>query len=216
MKRLLKNRMAQKVNRLRRKLRGWQKVSRERHLIAEKSNLSDGEFRLLELYRDLTDWDVKHIETYKSFSLLDVEVAELLKCDTSTVCRRRKALLSKGLISEKEDGSYEVVDNTQQDDFSDIAEVFLGSARTQTNNAHMQSDIAPLHKENAPVHTDRGYTTDSPLVSFKSDFVSLLPCDKYLELEKSGRFGAMTAEDMEFVEPSSREWGLVRGQILAR
>ena len=204
------------TDKLRRKLRGWQRVSRNRHLIAEKYRLSDGEFRLLELYRDLTDWDEKHTDTYKTFCVTDVVVSDFLKCDPTTVYRRRVSLLSKGLIVKKEDRCYEVVGCDKLDSYLETVDEFLGDADKQISIVAGQSNNVPVHKEIAGVQVNQSYLTKSPLVSFKGDSVSLIPCNKYLELEGSGRFGNFTADDMEFVEPSSREWELVRQGILAK
>jgi len=92
----------------------------------------------------------------------------------------------------------------------------LGDADKQISIVAGQSNNVPVHKEIAGVQVNQSYLTKSPLVSFKGDSVSLIPCNKYLELEGSGRFGNFTADDMEFVEPSSREWELVRQGILAK
>jgi len=121
----------------------------------------------------------------------------------------------RGLIFKSESGNYRVLNYAQRNIF-DPAQIFLSDVIRQDSIAVPQHVIASVQKKIAPVQQDRGYTTNSPLVSFKVDSVSLIPCDKYLELEKSGRFGNLTADDMEFVEPSSREWELVRQRILAK
>ena len=120
--------MSKGIDKLRRKLRGYLKVPRERHLRAMSAGLDDRGFRLLEIYRDLSDWDQKHTETYMTFSVADVDVAKLLIWDPSKVSRVRKALLSKGLIHKKEDGNFEVTDYTQQDSYSDVIKAFVGDA----------------------------------------------------------------------------------------
>lgn len=202
------------AEKLRKRLRGWQKIPRERHLIAEKHNLTDGEFRLLELYRDLTDWDDRHIDTYKTFFATDADIAELLNCNPSTISRRRGSLLSKSLIKVTKDKRYEIVDDSESNTYSEAIKVFGENARKKEQDAEKHNPIALEHEECAPTQENRGQSTELPLVSFKGDFVSLVPCDRYLELEKSGRFGAMTADDMEFIEPSNPEWELVRNRIL--
>ena len=207
--------MSKGIDKLRRKLRGYLKVPRERHLRAMSAGLDDRGFRLLEIYRDLSDWDPKHTETYMTFSVADADVAKLLNWDPSKVSRVRKALFSKGLILKKEDGSYEVTDYTLQDTYSDAIKAFVDDAGMQDKDVKMQHYVASAQDKIAPVHEDRGYTVNSSLVSFKGDSVSLMPCDKYLELEKGGRFGTMTADDMEFIEPSSPEWQLRRDLILS-
>ncbi len=90
--------------RIEKMLKGWRKSYRARHLTETNKNLSDSEFRLLELYRDIADWDEKHIETFNTFYATDSLLAPVLGCDASSISRRRNSLLSKGLIAKNSDG----------------------------------------------------------------------------------------------------------------
>lgn len=205
--------MTNGTKKLQRKLRGKLYVQRDRHLQALKAGLDDREFRLLEIYRDLIDWDPSHIETHMTFDVLDVNVAPLLGWSPSKVSRVRRLLEQKNVIARNEEGLGIIADQT---DATLVAkEIFLDMSPVQDKIAFPQEQVAPMHKGIAPVQSNRGYKPPSPLVSFKGDSVSLLPCDRYLKLERSGQFGAMTADDMEFLEPSSSEWQLVRDRILA-
>lgn len=199
---------------LRRKLRGWLKVSRERHLVAQKYHLSDGEFRLLELYRDLTDWDARHEDTFQTFYATDSDVAQLCNCSQSTVCRRRSQLVAKALIKKLECGRFRVIDCLEEDKYSEALEIFGKDPTADKPDAQKKFQLSLKHNDIAPVQAYRGYNEQTSLVSFKGDLVSEKPCSRYLDLERTGRFGTMTADDMEFIEPSNQKWELIRNRIL--
>jgi len=215
-KHLQKSRMSLRgTDKLRRRLRGKLYVSRDRHLRAKEQRLSDREFRLLEIFRDLSDWDSRHTETYLTFEAQNVDIATLLGWSVSKVSRVRELLISKNLIKVNNVGLFVVSDFSGNADLT-AEQIFLGESSGRVSNANLQRENVVVQKQIASVQQNRSYNSKNTLVSFNGDFSSLRPCDRYLELEKSGRFGAMTADDMEFIQPSNEGWELVRKQILSR
>lgn len=76
----------------------YQKVFRNRHVIAKNESLTDQEYRLWDLYVALYDWDKKHSH-YGCVVDTDKHIAEMLNWSEAKVCRTRKKLIIKGVVS---------------------------------------------------------------------------------------------------------------------
>ncbi len=88
-----------KVNGLFKKLKGYQKANRDRFYLLAFGELSQEEFVLYEFCVAITDWDIRHFDTYGTFKASNHEISQVLqwKAD-STVSRHKKSLIRKGYI----------------------------------------------------------------------------------------------------------------------
>ncbi len=131
----------------------YQKVKRNRHVIAKEMEFTDQEFRLFDLCLALYDWDKKHTETYMTVEATDYDISNILHWSPSKVCRTRNSLIKKGVLSKIGDGWYRVL-------VSDIAEV-------QSANSGMQFNDARVQQNNASMQQDSGKSSGNTIVSYK-------------------------------------------------
>ena len=139
----------------------YQRVYRNRHLIAKDLKLNDREYRLWDLYIAIYDWDKKHTETFQTIQATDLMLAEVLSWSPSKVCRVRNLLLKKGTIKPIGRSSYTVVLLPQKE--NDIAGL-------QNSVAEMQDEIAPVQEKVAEVQQIQGYSTPNTIVSYKDKY----------------------------------------------
>jgi hypothetical protein len=91
------------------RLKGYQRLGRERHTIAKDCGLDDSEYRLWDLLGSCTIWDSKKT-AYGTLEATQAALANILGLgwSISKVSRRFHSLHNKGMISIIEDGVYEV------------------------------------------------------------------------------------------------------------
>lgn len=98
------------MNRLFKKLKGYQKAPRERFKLFTdlRFKLTTQEFVLYEFLSAITDWDTKH-EAYGTIKCTNQEIAEFLgwKSDT-TVLKHKRSLIKKSLLFLVEDNQLKV------------------------------------------------------------------------------------------------------------
>lgn len=139
----------------------YQRVYRNRHLIAKNLKLNDREYRLWDLYIAIYDWDKGHIETYQTVQATDLMLSEVLGWSPSKVCRVRNLLLEKGSIKSTARSTYSIVLLPQKE--NNIAEL-------KDDTAKMQDDIAPVQEKVAEVQQIQSYPTPNTTVSYKDKY----------------------------------------------
>ena len=153
--------MVKSRNRLEKKLKGYQRASRERFLLLKNKILTHEEFIVYELAIAVTDWDRDH-DTYGTFDGTNQEIANLLgwKSD-STVSRHIQKLLKKGYLIKDSNGLLSPRDFEEWElRKSSQAKMQEGIAKTQVFSAEMQK--FPAEKRD-----DYAYKNNYPLVSSK-------------------------------------------------
>lgn len=149
------------MNILRRLNNTYQKVYRNRHLIAKGLVLDDPEYRLWDLYIALYDWDKSHSETFQTVEATDLVLKEILDWSISKVCRVRNRLLKKGAIKPVGRSIYTVSLLPQKE--NDIASL-------KNNVAQMQNEIAPMQEKIAEKQQFQGYLDSNTIVSYKGKY----------------------------------------------
>lgn len=148
-----------------RRLNGWQKINRQRHVIAKQLKLINAEYRLWDLLIALYDWDKTHLETYGTIEITDRQLADLLGWSAPTVCRTRNTLLKKGLIEKIQQGIYGV-----------------NTSIVHNPNASVKQILSSTTEGNASMQQDQGYSNDFSFVSSKVNSASSNTEDRYESL----------------------------------
>ncbi len=193
----------------------FQKVTRDRHVIAQRLKLSDSEYRLWDLFTALYDWDNRHT-TFGSVVGTNEEIAKLLSgCNwsASKVCRTLISLIKKGLIKRVSRSQHKLTalpldqititfpSNDTPDDSPTLSDNIL--ADPQNNNADPQITNAEMHQDSAELQENQGSMRIS-IVSFK---------DKFKD-EKDGR--NLTREEYEKVcQEVERLYSVLKGKFLS-
>lgn len=149
------------MNILRRLNNTYQKVYRNRHLVAKQLNLKDSEYRLWDLCLAIYDWDKKHEETYQTVETTDKILADILGWSSSKVCRVRNGLIEKGTIKEKARSLYEVVLLPSSKN---------NTAKLQDENANLQDQIAETQENIAELQSNQDKTDETTIVSYKGKY----------------------------------------------
>jgi hypothetical protein len=187
-----------KIERRLKRLNGYQKMDRNRHILASFLKFTDPEYRLLDFYNAFYDWDKKHVDTYGHVEITDKDAGRILNWSTAKVCRTRKELIQKGLISTTDKSTYKMTFLQEPQTFNntpDKTEV----ARMETPNSNTETVIAPMQRNG-------GYRPENPLVSFKGDVVSLRSDKEYEDIwEDMGKPDNFTPDDMKFIDWSVYE-----------
>lgn len=130
--------MKGKETRILRKLNGWLKLSKKRHILARNSKLTDKEYRVWDLMLSLRGFDERNQDSYMVVEVTDREIASLLNCSISQACRARQKLMQKGWIEQIDRSRYSI-----------IVDVVVHKG----NVAPVQVDIVPVQESIAPTQT---------------------------------------------------------------
>lgn len=184
------------------KFNGYQRLNRSRHLIAKELGLSDSEFRLLDLFGALSGWDSSYEHLYHKVYVTLKELANVLCWDESKASRISSSLIQKGLIERVNRCEYTVKvlseKGSEDKDNEQIAKIQEKLARSQKSLAKTQGNLANPQD-------NQGYSSNSSLVSFKSN--SSLRTDKeYLEIWREfGYPKDFDISDMKFIDKAIYE-----------
>lgn len=181
------------MDRVLRKLKGYQRLKRERHLIAYKLRLTDKEYRLWDFLGAICGWDVKYADQYKRIEITLKEISNFLGWDESCVSRNINSLSKKGLIERIGRSEYYIKVLPER-------EVKEGVVSEQPKIALLQETFAPPQRNVAVEQEIRGYIDKSVLSSFKGN-VSLRSSVEYLEIWKGmGCPSGFDVSDMAFID----------------
>lgn len=143
-----------------RKLNGWQKLSKKRHILARESRLTDKEYRVWDLMLSLQGFDERNIDSYMVVEATDREIGMLINCSPSQVCRARQELMNKGWIKQIGRSRYSIT-----------IDVIV-----------RKGNIAPVQVEVASAQETSAYTQDQteehsppPIFSSKVGFINSYP-----------------------------------------
>lgn len=190
------------------KLKGYQKASRDRFLLIAEGILTHEEFVIYELGVALTDWDKTHVETYGTFLASNLQLAQLLhwKSD-STVSRHRQKLIQKGFFIVGNDGRT-LIKDYEKWQLKRLPE--NTSEKMQASSAKMQPTNAVLHETPAKMHESSPQNPDQPLVSFKGNS-SFKTKEEYQRIWKEDYKSSpdFTPDDMKWIDQNVREDPLV-------
>lgn len=154
----------------------YQRLYRNRHLIAKKCGMDDSEYRLWDLYLAIYDWDKTHAATFETFTATDANIAEILGWSTSKVCRARHELLGKKVIEIVERSVYRVK-------LLPVKENEI--ANLQGKNAELQGKIAHMQQDFSPVQQNQGSELVNSIVSSKGKYKDYYLQDDYLRRLKN-------------------------------
>ena len=139
----------------------YQKLYRNRHLVATQLELDDAEYRLWDLYTALYDWDQKHTETFGTVEATDKEIADILLWSSSKVCRTRNRLLEKQVVTPIKKSGYRIFPSL---------ELKNSSTDTQEKIANVHDGNASMKQDIALVQQNRDHTSPSSIVSYKDKY----------------------------------------------
>lgn len=185
----------------------YQKVYRNRHVLAKNLVLDDAEYRLWDLLIALYDWDKKHEEDYGTVKATDRGLAELLNWSYSKVCRARNGLLMKGIIFRRDRSVYKIFPLPQLNENISL---------TQQNVAEMQNEISTEQQDIASLQQKQGYSGNSSIVSYKDKFsigshrrvlIKQEPRSEseYQKIKVEGNYTALTVDDMRWIDENIKE-----------
>lgn len=170
---------------LRRKINHtWQKLSRDRHLLAKEYSMNDHEYRLWDLLVASFDWDTRHTESYGTVATTDKELASFLGWSASTVCRHRNSLQKKKIIDQINTGEYRLLLNSSM----------------QGRIASPQVQIATMQDHLAPVQSVAGEQGVTPLVSFKDSLEMISNPSEISVVPMQSDQGILTIDDKEYLQ----------------
>lgn len=134
----------------------FQKVYRDRHLLAKSLNITDAEYRLWDLYIAGCDWDSKHIENYQTLQATDSEISKILggKWEDTKVCRTRNKLLKKGILSR--------IEGTRSRYYVKLMSI--------DDNAKIQDNVVPMQEDNGEMQSVADQPNQTALGSFKDKY----------------------------------------------
>lgn len=173
------------MNKLHKRLKGFQKHYRNRHLLAKELNLKDEEYRLWDFMVATCGWDSRHIDTYLIVEATLGHIAGFLHWSTSKTSRVMNNLINKGIIVRKKDAGYEIKLRAERG----------SEEKDKEGLMEMGIDVSPLakyflsaKKEVLPAQRDQGYSPVPSLVSSNASLVSK-------EIENS-----LSAEDRKWIQ----------------
>jgi len=191
---------------LRRLNHTWQKLSRDRHLVALYFQLNDAECRLYDFYFAACIWDKTYKETYGTVEFPDREVAILLSWSPSKVCRTRNSLITKGVISLRNGNIYSVIPSPELPD--NLNTLGAKTAWVQNLVSSMQQNVSPLKQDVAPVQQTQGYSDDSSIVSYKDKHSLTYPKRVLIKQETrtEEKYQRMYQDDLDGLTPEDMRW----------
>ena len=167
------------MNLKRRLNKTYQKVYRDRHVKAKELALTDQEYRLWDLLLALYDWDRNHQETYGTIEATEAQLAELLNCSDSKVCRVRAKLTKKGLVTMVAESVYQV-------------------ASLQDDPALMKQQFSEMKQPVADLQEKQSSEDVSSLVSYKDKYRLLRSDEEYEKLHEE--FPGLSVDDMKWID----------------
>ncbi len=151
------------MNRLLKKLNGYQKAPRARFKLLSEGRLTQEEFLLYELAVAITDWDTKH-ETYETFEATNQDLAELLgwRSDT-TALKHKRSLIKKGIFS--------VINGNRirARGFEKWQRGKLNPSNNKDETAEKQFNASKIEDQPSKIKEDQSQNSVYPLVSSKVD-----------------------------------------------
>ncbi len=151
------------MNRLLKKLNGYQKAPRARFKLLLEGRVTQEEFLLYELAVAITDWDPRH-ETYGTFEATNQELAEPLgwKSDT-TALTHKKSLIRKNLFI--------VVDGNRikAKGFDKWQLRTLNPSKNKDETAEKQLNTSKIEDKPSEIKKNLSQNNDYSLVSSKVD-----------------------------------------------
>ena len=152
----------------------WQRIYRNRQLVAKKLGLSDQEYRLWDLYIAVNGWDKRYEESYQAVHATDKQIAGILGWSQSKVCRTRSGLVKKGVIRERARSIQEML--LLPGKLDDIAQL-------QNKDASMHEEISDLEDKNANLQPIQGKNDNDSLVSYNGLYFAIKTRERYGEVK---------------------------------
>lgn len=151
------------MNRLLKKLNGYQKAPRARFKLLSEGRLTQEEFLLYELAVAITDWDFKH-ETYGTFKATNQELADLLgwKSDT-TALKHKRSLIKKGIFFVVNS------DGIKAKGFDKWQLRTLNPSKKEDETAEKQLNVSKIEDKPSEIKEDQSQNSNYSLVSSKVD-----------------------------------------------
>lgn len=209
------------INKLNKRLKGYHKTFRGRFLFLRNKILTEGEFVLWDLsFNVLADWDKNHIETYGTFPYTWADIAFLLGCSESIICRRSEKLFKHHLWERLINGSIKVsgieiidllAEITKKEGVVDLQDYL---AKTQSYNAKLHENNVKLQriypKEEIPDCAQNLAKTQisaskAHLVSFKGESRVIRTDEEYQKILEEGGYTRLTVEDMKWIDENVKE-----------
>lgn len=202
------------MNRLLKKLNGYQKAPRARFKLLSEGRLTQEEFLLYELTIAITDWDSKH-ETYGTFEATNQEIAELLgwKSDT-TVLKHKRNLIKKDIFLIENDG------RIKAKGFDKWQLRLSNPSKNKDETVEKQPNILKIEDKASEIKDDRSQDSDYSLVSSKVDLSLKEPLKEDLSDEEliriisdidSKRLASESDPHKEFIDHMNLDEQLVMG-----
>lgn len=142
--------------RILRKLNGsYQRISRDRHLIARQLGLSDPEYRLWDLLVASYGWDNRYEDSYERVEATSRDIAFVLNWSHSKVSRVMNQLKEKEFVRVFKQGVYEVL-------------VIPERGKSSSNTEYKELLLKSL---GAGVNRNHGYSIDSSLFSSSGSYI---------------------------------------------
>lgn len=184
------------MNKVLKKLKGYQKHNRSRHIFAKEFQLSDPEFRLWDLAVALSGWDEKNIDSYKMFEGTMDSLATILDWSKAKVSRMMNDLIHKRIVTRNQQKVYKVnilceKGSEKEDD---------KFAQQKENISLVKKRVAPLKQTVAPMKQKEAYSPINSLISFKGDLVSLHTEEDYQRILDESRYATLTIDDMKWID----------------
>lgn len=153
----------------------YQKLYRNRHILAKDLNLNDQEYRLWDLYGALAGWDKRYEDIFQIVHATDEEIANITGWSTSKTCRTRNGLIRKKLVSEKSRGVYKILLIPCKDN---------KNASVSDETANLKDEVAPKTEESADLQLVSGKSDKSSLYSFNGVYGSIRTKEEYMDVKK--------------------------------
>lgn len=154
----------------------WQRIYRNRQLVAKQLGLSDQEYRLWDLYIAVNGWDKRYEESYQAVHATDKQIADILGWSSSKVCRTRSGLVKKGVIRERERSVQEML--LLPGKLDDIAQL-------QNKDANLHEQIAEVKNEIADSQPIQGKNNNDSLVSYNGMYFPIKTKERYEEVKST-------------------------------
>lgn len=181
---------------LKKKLKGYQKHNRNRHLLAKELLLSDQEFRLWDLAVTLCGWDQANPDSYLLFEGTMDSLAAIFNWSKAKVSRTMDGLIKKGIITRNQQKIYKVNIRCEKGSETEDGEF----AQKKDNISLVKNTVSSLKQNVAPVRQKEAQSHTNPLISFKGDLVSFRSDEEYQKLLEEGQYTALTIDDMRWID----------------
>ena len=176
---------------LRRLNNTYQKVHRNRHLVAKNLNLSNIEYRLWDLCLAIYDWDQKH-EGFSTFKFTDRELANIFS-SASTINRVKASLINKGILSLIDRSTYKI--NLLP------GSIFYESCLNK-NVSPTEQDVPLIGQDVPSVKQKLGYSDEIPIFSYKDNIIKqgIRSDGEYKEILNSGDYERLIIDDFKWID----------------